>query len=623
MTKNSLWDKLLKVKVLKHGWHLARNDVRNDFAEDLFSTDTFAIYLDRNIQEISNKLATDTYIPHALFRVEVPKGSLGFRPGAVIHIEDRIVLYSIVLLIAEKIDNEFTDSVYSWRLKKPIPKKGGIFKETSILDMPYLKRATISRIIDPFESWYVAWPDFDKESKRIFQVENFRYMATSDIAAFFENIQLPILRDQLLSLFSNDPKLINLLNEFLESWTFKTGDGRSLIRGIPQGNSIFSFLGNFFLLPLDREFTDFQKKYKIKYYRYMDDVRIFSREIRDARYAIFLMDRILRNLHLNVQTAKTKIYDENYKEISNFLIDPRIDRLEKIHKKIDEFKENEINSKIKNDFLRKLKDISKQQSRNKDRFIGTRKILFGLSMRAFLMWINAHIKIGSHYFVKRLIKEIKINPDHRLTKKLIKATKEFPRKRNIERAILQYIQSENIIYPYQKAECLRALRYLSRISEKTIKLCLENINNVEENTYVRMQSSYLLNRVELSKDDLDNIIELYRNEIDVYVKSALVLLIIQKRKDNTSILKNISVDPNYKISELGKLLSEIKENYQKAKKRFEHIFRDGQEWLICDNMSFLHLVSLSKNRYIKEMLCSRIKYIRKNCWNKKKSRQFI
>ena len=133
MAKNLLWKKLLDPDILKRGWHLSRLDVIRDFAEDLFSTDVFAIDLNNNILEISNKLFTDNYRPHKLFRIEVPKGSLGFRPGAVIHIEDRIVLYSIVLLIAEKIDDEFPDSVRSLRLERPIPKKGGLFKETSVI----------------------------------------------------------------------------------------------------------------------------------------------------------------------------------------------------------------------------------------------------------------------------------------------------------------------------------------------------------------------------------------------------------------------------------------------------------------------------------------------------------
>lgn len=97
------------------------------------------------------------------------------------------------------------------------------------------------------------------------------------------------------------------------------------LRGIPQGNFVSSFLGNLFLLPLDRNFTKFEKKYEVQYFSYMDDVRVFTKRIEDARLAVFMMDRKLKRLHLNVQTAKTKILDHKSGEIKQKLIDERVD----------------------------------------------------------------------------------------------------------------------------------------------------------------------------------------------------------------------------------------------------------------------------------------------------------
>ena len=69
----------------------------------------------------------------------------------------------------------------------------------------------------------------------------------------------------------------------------------------------------------------------IKYYRYMDDVRIFFKDYAIARRCLFDMERIIRKLHLNVQSAKTKILDEKLNtEITNSLIDTRIDRLKSL-----------------------------------------------------------------------------------------------------------------------------------------------------------------------------------------------------------------------------------------------------------------------------------------------------
>lgn len=113
--------------------------------------------------------------------------------------------------MAEKADDQLPDSVYSWRIKKPFPTKGQIFTEKNITTLPFLKKKTIKKRIDPFLPWYEIWPAFDKESRHAYIEEGYRFLATSDIADYFENIQLPILRDLLFHLFPYEPKLVNLL----------------------------------------------------------------------------------------------------------------------------------------------------------------------------------------------------------------------------------------------------------------------------------------------------------------------------------------------------------------------------------------------------------------------------
>ena len=254
-----LWNKLLKEDTIKRGWHLARADAKQDFSENLYSTDIYGQDLENQVQETIRLLRTSTYQPHPLFQIEVPKGTLAFRPGAVIPINDRVVLSAVVLLMAEKLDHKLPDTVYSWRVKRPFPRKGAIFRETYITDLPFLKKGTIQEKIDPFDSWYYVWPKFDEETKRVFLEQGYKFLATSDIAAYFENIQLPILRDLLLTHLPNETELINLVFHFMESWCERTSDGRPYHRGIPQGNFISSFLANFFLLPIDKEFDEFSK----------------------------------------------------------------------------------------------------------------------------------------------------------------------------------------------------------------------------------------------------------------------------------------------------------------------------------------------------------------------------
>ena len=144
MATDSLWKQLKTPEVLTRGWHLARQDSKQDFSEDIYSTDVFGVDLKSYIRETINRLSTNTHQPHPLLRIEVPKGSLGIRPGAVIPIQDRVVVSAIVLLLAPVVDKKIPDSVYNWRLKDPLPKNGPIFKESDITDIPYLKRSLFS-----------------------------------------------------------------------------------------------------------------------------------------------------------------------------------------------------------------------------------------------------------------------------------------------------------------------------------------------------------------------------------------------------------------------------------------------------------------------------------------------
>lgn len=605
---NLLWKKLLTKDVLLKGWHLARADTRLDFAEDLYSIEAYALNIDSEINEILNRLITGTYQPNHLFRIEVPKGSLGVRPGAVISIQDRVVIAAIIYLIAETADKNLPDSVYSWRTKKPFPKKGVLFVESDITSIPFLKNKTISKRFDPFLSWYNVWPVFDKKSRNAYITAGYRFLATSDISAYFENIQLPILRDALLKIFPTETKIINLLFTFLEAWTVKTSDGRAQLRGIPQGNFISSFLGNIFLLPLDLKFKDLEDSHEIKYFRYMDDVRIFTKNIEDARISILLMDRELKKLHLNIQTAKTKILDHKKGDINLKLIDERVDKLstliEDIQKKIKIKPLTKSEIKI---FKKQIDAIANTDLSARQKILTARRPLNGLDLRAFIRWIHANNIILNDSYVDRLLKEIRINPEQRLTRKLTTATRKFPNKPKIERSVLAFLQSKKNIFPHQEAECLRALRYLCHIHQDLIDHCTERVLNIDYDPYVRMQSAYLLSRTEVDHKIIKDAEDIFDIEKNPYIQGAISTILSQKRKNSDLLIRKLMFHPNAKISNLGKLYRSIRNDEAAAVERLNHIFRKDNHWILCDNMPFIHLMSNCFRPEIRKLLLDAIR----------------
>ena len=115
--QNRLYNELCSLEVLKRAWHLVRNDARKGFIRDSFRYSDFGFSLDENLLRILDSLKRECYYPKPLLEIDVPKSSLTVRPGSVPEIEDRIVTFAIVYLIAPRLDKKLPEGVYSYRLK--------------------------------------------------------------------------------------------------------------------------------------------------------------------------------------------------------------------------------------------------------------------------------------------------------------------------------------------------------------------------------------------------------------------------------------------------------------------------------------------------------------------------
>lgn len=263
---NQLWDRAISLDGLRAGWHLTRAETRSDFIQDYLSVKSFGYNLDTQIREIRRQLITDTFEPQTLIRVEVPKGPMGVRPGTLLPISDRTVLFAFVKEVAPALDKLIPLGVYSYRVKEEIT-KGELFRESDALDVPFLKKTKIQAEIDPTDPWYSLWPRFNEKTKEAMDT-GYRFLSVSDISAYFENISLPVLRDLFMENIPSEQKLINVMMRCLETWTVKTEHGYRPLRGIPQGSNICSFFGNIYLLPLDRHFSKIEETEDIMPFRY-------------------------------------------------------------------------------------------------------------------------------------------------------------------------------------------------------------------------------------------------------------------------------------------------------------------------------------------------------------------
>jgi hypothetical protein len=595
MAENELWKELLSPASLKQGWHLARNDAKSNFFDAPFYTDTFTIAFEQNIHEISRRLATATYRPAAITFIDVPKSTLAIRPGSLPEIEDRVVLQTIVKLLAPKVDSELPDSVYSYRLKAA-PTSQSIFKESDVLDIPYLKKKTISQHFDPFDPWYAVWPEFDQASKTSFVQDGYKYLVATDIAAYFENIQLPLLRDTLLSIFPTEQKIINLLITFFEAWCPYTDQHRTFHRGIPQGTQIASFFGNLFLLPLDRAMTAFSANDDARYFRYMDDLRLFTKDYTTARRALLLMDRTIRSVHLNTQSAKTEILAEHpNQEITAKLIDMRMDDVNLVLDIIKE-KKNTLTKSQQKILSQKLSEIAKKKpfASSETKIFGVHRPLRGLTFRTFRRWLTAHSMLRGTGYVNVLVREMQRNPDYKLTRKLVAVVRHRPNVSGFALKLLEFVESDLNLFPHQHAEILWACRYTSKVSPKIIEHCKSVTLDPNAYFYVRSSAAMLLSRTVLEKAFLDKCRAEFHACNDVNVRTALAILLMQSTgKLAAPTLHTLVFNPNERIRKIGKLFREVRYDIKEAKNRLKFIFSSKDDWVLCDNMGVLFSIALS------------------------------
>jgi hypothetical protein len=321
MAENRLFDDLCTPEVMKIGWHLAQYDSRDDFFADPVEYADFASNLTERLRFLVEEVKALRYRPRDLLNIDVPKSGLSVRPGNVLPIEESVVLHAIVYLLAPKIDPKLSPQVYSYRLhpdwKKRVAKGKSLFREDD-KEIPFLRKQTI-RKFDPIEPWYTAWPEFDRARREAVSEEGYSHLTKTDITSYFENIDLRVLETQLRAFVPTENHLIQILMRVLESWTRVTSAGVSVGRGIPQGNDVSSFLGNAYLRPLDAALDAFCRQHHATWFRYVDDVDVYSESYATARDAVFAINQGLRGLHLNLQGSKTIIHsdDELAHELDN------------------------------------------------------------------------------------------------------------------------------------------------------------------------------------------------------------------------------------------------------------------------------------------------------------------
>jgi hypothetical protein len=601
---DDLYSKLSDPILLRRSWHLARNDSRSDFISDPFRYSDFAFRLDDHLNAISQSLANGSYHPSPLLTIDVPKSSLSVRPGTALAIEDRIVLFAIIQLIAPQLDKKLPSSVYSWRVKKNW-KTGELFQDNELLQLPFLKRRTIRRRIDFVEPWYGVWPLFVRDIEYAHEKVGYKYLVVTDIVSYFENIDLSLLRDLLKHYLPKQPKIINFLVDLLDYWTWPALHRTSSPRGIPQGNAISSFLGNIYLLPLDMIFSRMAKRGDVQYFRYMDDVKVLAKDLSAARKALFLMNEQLRGLRLNVQTSKTRILQGV--EIREELFDPRLDAANKVISDIqaDAKKKLVINKKRHNRYIARLKVQMKKVK-------GRKTIISGNELRLFRRLITGFTLLQDSGIIQTVLNQLSRNPDSRLLNSAMRYIRILrPSARTIKR-LTDILMQGGGLFPYQKAHLFMLMRTFHGIPKTVLQEAHRELHRKRCHWYVRQQAALLLGVRKPGDRQLMHLRDLYDNEQDAEVKRAMVPLLTQLPRNNLiQVDRGLVFSTHPKLQRIGRMVHGLLFNADEAKHHCSSLFSNYEEGLLFDRMFELEVMAKNADPNLKAQLNKKIRTAQK------------
>lgn len=503
-----LFNRLCRPETLKTAANYVHDDKKDDFIPETFRNQDYIFNLKDNLDRLAQALKNGNYRPRPLKEIDVPKSGLAVRPGSALDIEDHIVFFAIAYLLAPLMDKVLPPSVFHFRVKKkgkrPHPDK--LFDNAG----PILVRKEVRKVLRIFGDWYEAWPEFVAEAQSIYEKEGFTFMVESDISAYFENISHPLLADILRTYAPGQLRLVNLLMEMLAVWATPSLTGYRPQRGIPQGNEVSSWLGTLYLVEMDKELLKLQRKGLIKYVRYVDDIKVFTKDRRTARAVIFTINRILRRLHLNMQSAKTEIYESD--EVRKRLYDERVEEVTKV---LDGLPDDPAKAtpKQKQDAIAAVRPLFRKH-------LAYKREMQKEDLRLFKRTLTLLNHVGSDLAVRQSLKWIWRQPV--LTEKVSKYLRPWMRRKSVRAGVESALLGDEELFDTQYFYLLPLFRASSVLSAKHKAPLMRLACGSAYHPAVRAEAVLTLALYPLEARDLQRLQRTYFRESDATVKKTIL-----------------------------------------------------------------------------------------------------
>ncbi len=259
-----------------------------DLYKELYYEDLkiFGLFLDENIKLVLNEIEQGIFQPESSYKIFVPKKNNLVRPLSLLKFKDLLVYQAIINTIADVVYDDIAP-----------------YYNNIIFGNVYTtSRDSEKDRIFFFKPWKQQWKKFEQKTRSYYEA-GYNFLSEFDIASFFDTIDHYILQQILERNYKIDQRVSALLIGLLEACTsdFSHKTFRSK-HGIPQGPIGSAFLADLYLFHIDLEMKN--RMLDIQYIRYVDDIRIFSKDKITAQKSIAYLDLLARDLGLIPQVSK-------------------------------------------------------------------------------------------------------------------------------------------------------------------------------------------------------------------------------------------------------------------------------------------------------------------------------
>lgn len=234
------------------------------------------------LKDLQKRLKRGTYQPSHACKIFYPKRSGILRPYTLLTVEDQIVYQSLVNVVAEKLFPHV---------------KARYLTET--FGHLYAGKTSIWF----YRKWSDGYAAFNKTARQAFG-KGLTFTASFDLTAYYDSLDHGVLR-HFMAEVGCDQDFCSVLTNYLSLWT-ATERRVYHNHGIPQGPLGSGLLSEVVLQHFDSNYGDPRR---VRYMRYVDDIRLFAATHRELREMIVNLDLLSKDVGLFPQSSKIEIHE--------------------------------------------------------------------------------------------------------------------------------------------------------------------------------------------------------------------------------------------------------------------------------------------------------------------------